>query len=71
MFHRKADASIPIRNSQIDTKNILFICGGAFDGLDKIIEKRLDKKSIGFGAEISSKKRKISMYSGRFSPTIC
>lgn len=43
---------------QIDTKNILFICGGAFDGLDKIIEKRLDKKSIGFGAEISSKKDK-------------
>ena len=41
---------------QINTKNILFICGGAFDGLDKIIEKRLDKKSIGFGAEISSKK---------------
>lgn len=43
---------------QIDTKNILFICGGAFDGLDKIIEKRLDKKSIGFGAEIASKKDK-------------
>ena len=43
---------------QIDTKNILFICGGAFDGLDKIIEKRMDKKSIGFGAEISSKKEK-------------
>lgn len=43
---------------QINTKNILFICGGAFDGLDKIIEKRLDKKSIGFGAEIASKKEK-------------
>ncbi|MGM9607892.1 MAG: ATP-dependent Clp protease ATP-binding subunit ClpX [Oscillospiraceae bacterium] len=43
---------------QINTKNILFICGGAFDGLDKIIEKRLDKKSIGFGAEIASKKDK-------------
>lgn len=41
---------------QIDTRNILFICGGAFDGLDKIIEKRLDKKSMGFGAEIRSKK---------------
>lgn len=41
---------------QIDTRNILFICGGAFDGLDKIIEKRLDKKSMGFGAEIKSKK---------------
>ena len=40
---------------QINTKNILFICGGAFDGIEKIIEKRLDKKSIGFGAEIRSK----------------
>ncbi|MDY5577889.1 MAG: ATP-dependent Clp protease ATP-binding subunit ClpX [Lachnospiraceae bacterium] len=37
----------------IDTTNILFICGGAFDGLDKIIETRIDKKSIGFGAEIT------------------
>ena len=36
----------------IDTTNILFICGGAFDGLDKIIERRLDKKSIGFNAAI-------------------
>ena len=36
----------------VDTTNILFICGGAFDGLDKIIEKRTDKKSMGFGAEI-------------------
>ena len=40
---------------QVDTTNILFICGGAFDGLDKIIEKRTDKKSMGFGAEIVSK----------------
>ena len=39
----------------VDTTNILFICGGAFDGLDKIIEKRTDKKSMGFGAEIVSK----------------
>ncbi len=39
---------------KVDTTNILFICGGAFDGLDKIIEKRTDKKSIGFGAEIRS-----------------
>ncbi|SFK96740.1 ATP-dependent Clp protease ATP-binding subunit ClpX [Lachnospiraceae bacterium KH1T2] len=37
---------------QIDTTNILFICGGAFEGLDKIIETRLDRKSIGFNAEI-------------------
>ncbi|MBQ9663209.1 MAG: ATP-dependent Clp protease ATP-binding subunit ClpX [Oscillospiraceae bacterium] len=39
---------------QVDTTNILFICGGAFDGLDKIIERRTTKKSMGFGAEISS-----------------
>ncbi len=41
---------------QIDTSNILFICGGAFDGLEKIIETRLDRKSIGFNAEIADKK---------------
>jgi len=41
---------------QIDTKNILFICGGAFDGIDKIIEHRLDKRALGFGAEVRSKK---------------
>ena len=41
---------------QIDTKNILFICGGAFEGLDKIIETRLDRTSIGFNAEVASKK---------------
>ena len=40
---------------QIDTTNILFICGGAFDGLEKIVENRLDKKSIGFNAEIKNK----------------
>ena len=39
---------------QIDTTNILFICGGAFDGLDKIIERRTDRKSLGFGADIKS-----------------
>ncbi len=43
---------------QLDTRNILFICGGAFDGIDKIIENRLDKKSMGFGAEIQSKKER-------------
>ena len=41
---------------QIDTTNILFICGGAFDGLDKIIERRLDQKSIGFNAAIQDKR---------------
>ncbi len=40
---------------QIDTTNILFLCGGAFDGIEKIIENRLGKKNMGFGAEIESK----------------
>lgn len=40
---------------QLDTTNILFICGGAFDGIDKIIEKRTGQKALGFGAEIRSK----------------
>ena len=42
---------------QIDTTNILFICGGAFAGIEKIIENRLGKKAMGFGAEIHSKNR--------------
>ncbi|MBR6407409.1 MAG: ATP-dependent Clp protease ATP-binding subunit ClpX, partial [Clostridia bacterium] len=41
---------------QIDTTNILFICGGAFDGLEKIIEKRMGASAIGFGADVRSKK---------------
>lgn len=41
---------------QINTDNILFICGGAFDGLDKIIEERLGKNQMGFGAEVPTKK---------------
>ena len=41
---------------QIDTTNILFICGGAFDGIEKIIGNRIGKKGIGFGAEVQSKK---------------
>ena len=41
---------------QINTENILFICGGAFEGLDRIIKDRVGKKSIGFGAQIESKK---------------
>ena len=40
---------------QVNTKNILFICGGAFDGVEKIIEKRVNQKGIGFGAEIMGK----------------
>ena len=43
---------------QINTSNILFICGGAFDGIDKIIEKRGTKSSIGFGAEVKGKSEK-------------
>ena len=43
---------------QIDTSNILFICGGAFDGLDKIIERRVDRTSLGFGSELKSRKDK-------------
>lgn len=41
---------------QIDTTNILFICGGAFDGIEKIIDKRIGGKSMGFGADINSEK---------------
>ena len=43
---------------QIDTTNVLFICGGAFDGIDKIINARTGKKSMGFGADIKSKENK-------------
>ncbi len=43
---------------QIDTTNILFICGGAFDGIEPIIEKRIGKKSLGFGAELHSESEK-------------
>ncbi|MCR5430350.1 MAG: ATP-dependent Clp protease ATP-binding subunit ClpX [Eubacterium sp.] len=58
------DASVPPQGGRkhpqqelipINTSNILFICGGAFDGLDKIIEARLDQTSIGFGSEIKEK----------------
>jgi len=43
---------------QVDTTNILFICGGAFDGLDKIIEKRTERSSIGFDAPVESKRKR-------------
>ena len=42
----------------LDTTNILFICGGAFDGLDKIVEKRTDKSAIGFDAKVESRKKR-------------
>ncbi|MDU4962431.1 MAG: ATP-dependent Clp protease ATP-binding subunit ClpX [Sporomusaceae bacterium] len=43
---------------QIDTTNILFICGGAFDGIDKLISARTGKKSMGFGADVKSREKK-------------
>jgi ATP-dependent Clp protease ATP-binding subunit ClpX len=43
---------------QIDTTNILFICGGAFDGIEKLIERRVGEKTIGFGADIKTKQEK-------------
>ena len=54
---------------QIDTTNILFICGGAFDGIDKIIADRIGKKGLGFGAEIESKQeRNIGELLEKISP---
>ena len=54
---------------QVDTSNILFICGGAFDGLDKIVETRLDRKSIGFNAMITQKAdREIGEVLGEVTP---
>ena len=43
---------------QIDTTNILFICGGAFDGMDKVITKRTAKKTLGFGADVQRKEER-------------
>ena len=57
LFHHKGGRKHPHQEFiQIDTSNILFICGGAFEGLDSIIKDRVGKKSIGFGATIESKK---------------
>lgn len=57
---------------QLDTSNILFICGGAFDGLEKIIEDRVGKRSMGFENAVQSKKSAIpANCSSRSSPTIC
>jgi ATP-dependent Clp protease ATP-binding subunit ClpX len=57
---------------QIDTTNILFICGGAFTGLEEIIENRIGKKQMGFGADIQSKKEKSAgSTSRRCSPRTC
>ena len=46
---------------QVNTSNILFICGGAFDGLDKIIETRTDRSAIGFDAPVQNKKQRFSL----------
>ena len=46
---------------QIDTTNILFICGGAFDGLEKIVESRLDRKSIGFNTRTEKEETRTSV----------
>ena len=43
---------------QIDTTNVLFICGGAFDGLEKIVEERVGRRSIGFGSEVGDERRR-------------
>ena len=45
---------------QIDTSNILFICGGAFNGIEQVVERRMNKKVIGFGADVKSKKDKVN-----------
>jgi ATP-dependent Clp protease ATP-binding subunit ClpX len=54
---------------QVDTSNILFICGGAFVGMDGIVEQRIGKKTLGFGAEVmGSKERKIGQVLGLVEP---
>ena len=56
VFRLRAEGSIPHQELlQIDTTNILFICGGAFDGLEKIVEQRISAGSIGFNAEVANK----------------
>ena len=59
MFHLKVVRKHPQQEFlQVDTTNILFICGGAFAGLDKIIDSRGKGSSIGFGAKVESYKEK-------------
>ncbi|MBQ1907319.1 MAG: AAA family ATPase, partial [Firmicutes bacterium] len=53
---------------QFDTTNVLFICGGAFDGLDKIIQRRIGEKTIGFGADIVSQKEADSHILEKIQP---
>ncbi|HBR58312.1 MAG TPA: ATP-dependent Clp protease ATP-binding subunit ClpX [Blastocatellia bacterium] len=54
--------------TQLDTTNILFICGGAFIGLEKVIEKRFRNKSLGFGADIKSSKQRKLEAMGKLEP---
>lgn len=54
---------------QIDTTNILFICGGAFEGIDKIIQNRVGKKTIGFGAELTRQEKEIGKILSQIMPT--
>jgi ATP-dependent Clp protease ATP-binding subunit ClpX len=53
---------------QIDTTNILFICGGAFEGIEKIIQNRIGKKTIGFGAEINRQEEEIGKILSQIMP---
>ncbi len=53
---------------RVDTSNILFICGGSFDGIEKIIESRINKKSIGFGAQVDSISRQDDKLMAEVSP---
>ncbi|MDD4783729.1 MAG: ATP-dependent Clp protease ATP-binding subunit ClpX, partial [Syntrophaceticus sp.] len=53
---------------QIDTTNILFICGGAFEGIDKIIQNRVGKKTIGFGADVNRKQEEIGQILSQIMP---
>ena len=63
---RRAGASIRSRNlCTVDTTNILFICGGAFIGLEKVVEKRFRNKSLGFQAEIKSSKQRHARSYGK------
>ena len=57
LYHHKVAENIHTKNLyKLDTSNILFICGGAFEGLEKIVKDRIGQKSIGFGAKIESNK---------------
>ena len=57
---------------QIDTTNVLFICGGAFDGLEKIVEERVGRRSIGFGSDVADQQARTAARSSSGScPRTC